>query len=68
MGNLERRLMNKMWIYCASIKTLYFVGMQHRYAAQIDHIIGKMQENANLQRECAELQLAEVKTSVNVKA
>lgn len=57
-----------MWIYCAALKTLSFLGLWGKYPAQVDQTIENLHTSSQmlLMEACRELK--ELKMSVNVKA
>ena len=61
MNQIEKSILNQMWIYCAALRTLMFVKLHNRYSAQFDRTSKMLLMEAERERK-------EVQMSVNVKA
>lgn len=42
MGEIEKSILNQMWIYTASLKTLLWLKAQDKYSAQFDMTIDNL--------------------------
>lgn len=57
-----------MWIYTAALKTILFLKLTDKYAAQFDQTIDNLQTSAHMLLMETRRQEKELKMSVNVKA
>lgn len=64
---ITQSILNQMYIYCASLKTLKFCGLFEKYSTQVDLIIDNLYMSSQMLRMEACRELREVQMSVNVK-
>lgn len=67
MNQIEKSILNQMWIYCAALRTLMFVKLHNRYSAQFDLMIDNLRTASKMLLMEAERERKEVQMSVNVK-
>lgn len=68
MNQIEKSILNQMWIYCAALKTLMFVKLHNKYSAQFDLTIDNLYIASQMLLMESRRELKEVQMSVNVKA
>ena len=68
MNQIEKSILNQMWIYCAALKTLMFVKLHTKYSAQFDLTIDNLYIASQMLLMESRRELKEVQMSVNVKA
>lgn len=61
MSEIEKSILNQMWIYTAALKTLYWLKVQDKYSKQVDMTIDNLQTSALMLSVEARRQLNEVK-------
>lgn len=61
MSEIEKSILNQMWIYTAALKTLYWLKAQDKYSRQVDMTIDNLQTSALMLSVEARRQLNEVK-------
>lgn len=61
MNEIEKSILNQMWIYTAALKTLYWLKVQDKYSRQVDMTIDNLQTSAPMLSVEARRQLNEVK-------
>lgn len=66
--SIEKSILNQMWIYTAALKTILFLKLTDKYAAQFDQTIDNLQTSAHMLLMETRRQEKELKMSVNVKA
>lgn len=67
MNEIDKSILNQMWIYSAALRTLLFLKLHNKYSAQIDRIIDDMYISAQMLRMEAHRQRKEMQISANVK-
>lgn len=67
MNEIEKSILNQLWIYGAALRTLIFLKLYHKYSEQVDITIDNMLISAQMLRLEAERQRKEIEMSVNVK-
>lgn len=67
MNDIEKYILNQMWIYTTALKTLYWLGVHNKYSKQVDETIDNLQASADMLLIESRRQLREVQMSVNVK-
>lgn len=67
MNEIEKYILNQIWIYTTALKTLYWLGVQNKYSEQVDETIDNLQASADMLLIESRRQLREVQMSVNVK-
>jgi hypothetical protein len=67
MNDIEKYILNQMWIYTTALKTLYWLGVYNKYSKQVDETIDNLQASADMLLIESRRQLREVQMSVNVK-
>lgn len=68
MNQVEKSLLNQIWIYCAALRTLLFLKLHKKYSAQFDLTIDNLQTASKMLLIETKRELKEVQMSVNVKA
>lgn len=64
---VTQSILNRMYIYCASLRTLHFCRLIGKYPAQVDLIIDNLNMSAKILLMEARRELREAQMSVNVK-
>ena len=67
MNQIEKSILNQMWIYCAAIRTLISLKVTKKYSAQVDMTIDNLHIASQMLLTEARRQAEEIKKSVNVK-
>lgn len=67
MNQVEKSILNQLWIYCAALRTLIFVKLHNKYSAQFDLTIDNLHIAYQMLLMEAKRELKEVQMSVNVK-
>ena len=67
MNQIEKSILNQMWIYCTAIRTLIFLKVTKKYSAQVDMTIDNLHIASQMLLTEARRQEEEIKKSVNVK-
>ena len=68
MNEIEKSILNHLWVYGAALWTLIFLKLYHKYSEQVDITINNMLISAQMLRMESERQHKELEMSVNVKA
>ena len=68
MNEIEKSILNHLWVYGAALRTLIFLKLYHKYSEQVDITINNMLISAQMLRMESERQHKELEMSVNVKA
>lgn len=61
MNDIEKSILNQMWIYTASLKTLLWLRLEYKYSAQFDMTLDNLQSAAVMLAVESRRQLNEVK-------
>lgn len=67
MNEIEKSILNQMWIYSAALRTLLFLKLQDKYAAQFDLTLENLRTTAYMLAAECRRQAEELKMSLNVK-
>lgn len=61
MSEIEKSILNQMWIYTAALKTLYWLKVQDKYSKQVDTTIDNLYTSSLMLLVESRRQLNEVK-------
>lgn len=68
MNEIQKSILNQMWIYCAALRTLIFLNLCSKYSAQVDLTIHNLHLDSQMLYLEAQRELKEIQMSVKVKA